>query len=206
MCPSSRGAWRWSGSAGTAGGGCAGASKLWTSCLRLVRASLSLGANSSFRKKGSGLVMVVLKSPSRFWMLSSHWYAISLKIRGSVLGFSFITPSQSEMPSLMDCFVNMANGMLTMKWATADSSPSQRQRREAAPTQDVADIADWNRSLLQEPRLDVGQGGDGIRALAVAVGKEGRPPIETHEAQPFQAMVRQRLGRSGTPGAWCTGR
>ena len=38
----------------------------------------------------------------------------------------------AEMPSFIDCFVNMANGMLTMKWAIEHSSPSLRQSREAA--------------------------------------------------------------------------
>lgn len=62
---------------------------------------------------------LLLNAPMRFRTVLSHLSATSIRILDSIGGFSLMTPSHREMPSLMDCLVNVANGMPTRWWTRA---------------------------------------------------------------------------------------
>ncbi len=101
------------------------------SCLLLSENGLFLGWGelfldvkriqvSAFSLDYSGVVETIvtyrkfsLKIPSLLRTVLSQFSAISIKILGSMRGFSLITPSQSEIPSLMDCLENIVKGMPT---------------------------------------------------------------------------------------------
>ena len=62
----------------------------------------------------------------------SQFSAISASILVSILGFSLMIPSHSDIPSLIDCFVKIVNGILTRWCMIAHWSFFVRHKSDAA--------------------------------------------------------------------------
>ena len=60
-----------------------------------------------------------LNTPVRLKILFSHPSAIVAKILGSMRGFSLMTPSHKDIPSLIDCLLNNVKGIPTSCCTTA---------------------------------------------------------------------------------------